>query len=92
MCDVNFEYQGEVLKSFFPNPFAQLPLLKRDRGIELVSWGRREEQDGKLPVTGWAGLDSIHSGGGISISLSLYAYLLYAIWKRTLKVLVNGMT
>ena len=63
MCGgVNFEHHGEVLKSFFPNPYAQLPLLKRDGSIELVSWGRREGQEGNLPVTGWARLDSIHSG------------------------------
>ena len=63
MCaGVHFEHQGEVLKSFFPNPKAQLPLLKRDGGIELIGWGRRKGQEGNLPVTGWARLDSIHAG------------------------------
>ena len=37
MCGcVHFEYQGEVLKSFFPNPKAQSPLLKRYGGIILM--------------------------------------------------------
>ncbi len=63
MCGgVNFEYEGEVLKSFFPNPKAQLPLLKRNGEIMLMGWGRREKQEGKLPTTGWARLDSIYAG------------------------------
>ena len=63
MCGgVHFEHQGEVLKSFFPNPHAQLPLLKRDGQIMLMGWGRRENQEGKLPRTGWARLDSIYAG------------------------------
>lgn len=63
MCGgVHFEHQGEVLKSFFPNPRAQLPLLRRDGGIELIGWGRRKGQEGDLPITGWARLDSIYAG------------------------------
>ena len=63
MCGgVHFEYEGEILKSFFPNPHAQLPLLKRDGQIMLLPWGRREKQNGNLPITGWPRLDSIYAG------------------------------
>lgn len=63
MCGgVHFEHKGEIFKSFFPNPKAQLPLLMRDGEITLMGWGRRKRQEGSLPVTGWARLDSIYAG------------------------------
>ena len=63
MCGgVHFDYQGEVYKSFFPNPYANLPVIKRDGVIELLPWGRRKEQPGNLPLGGWARLDSIYGG------------------------------
>jgi hypothetical protein len=39
-----------------------LPILKRDGEIMLMRWGRREKQEGQLPITGWARLDSIYAG------------------------------
>lgn len=63
MCGgVHFEYKGEVMKSFFPNPFAQLPVLMRDGRVSLLPWGRRQQQQGSLPLGGWARLDSIYAG------------------------------
>jgi len=39
-----------------------LPVKKRDGGVELIRWGRRKEQAGRLPQGGWARLDSIYAG------------------------------
>lgn len=50
------------MKSFFPNPFSQLPVLMRDGNVTLLPWGRRHEQKGSLPIGGWARLDSIYAG------------------------------
>ncbi|MBF0263803.1 MAG: hypothetical protein HQL46_00905 [Gammaproteobacteria bacterium] len=47
---------------YFPNPKAQLPVLLKDGTIELYDWGRRESQAGRLPLGGWARLESIKSG------------------------------
>jgi len=33
--------EGEVKKIYFPNPYAQLPILKKDGELALVTWGRR---------------------------------------------------
>jgi hypothetical protein len=57
-----FEYKGEVLRQYFPNPKAVLPVLKSDGGIVLMPWGRRQQQVGNLPLGGWARLDSIYGG------------------------------
>jgi hypothetical protein len=63
MCGgVYFEYKGEVLRQYFPNPKAVLPVLKSDGGIILMPWGRRQQQVGNLPLGGWARLDSIYGG------------------------------
>lgn len=63
MCGgVYFKKDGEAYRSYFPNPKAQLPVFTEDGDIELVQWGRRENQAGHLPVTGWARLDSIKAG------------------------------
>jgi len=63
MCGgVYYQYQGNVLRSYFPNPKAQLPVKKKDGSIVLLPWGRRKEQQGNLPMGGWARLDSIYSG------------------------------
>lgn len=63
MCGgVYYQKDGEVHRSYFPNPKAQLPVLTADGDTELVQWGRREKQGGQLPVTGWARLDSIKAG------------------------------
>jgi hypothetical protein len=45
-----------------PTPKAALPMLKADGSIEWIAWGRRREQPGRLPATGWARVDSITAG------------------------------
>ena len=63
MCGgVEYSHQGETHKVFFPNPYAQLPVLKKTGESELVYWGRRKEQQGLLPQGGWARLESIDKG------------------------------
>ncbi len=47
---------------YFPNPAATLPVRTRAGGAELLPWGRRQKQPGKLPLGGWARLDAIHAG------------------------------
>jgi len=63
MCDgVYFEHNGEILRQYFSNPKAHLPILKTDGGIILMPWGRRQSQVGNLPMGGWAKLNSVYRG------------------------------
>ncbi len=63
MCGgVKYKHEDQAVTSYFPNPKAALPVLRRDGGHELLPWGRREEQAGTLPPGGWARLDSIREG------------------------------
>jgi hypothetical protein len=49
-------------RTYFPNPKARLPVRRRDGGIDLLPWGRRKHQAGRLPLGGWARLESIYAG------------------------------
>lgn len=63
MCGgAKYKHEGQTVTAYFPNPKAALPVLRRDGGQELLSWGRREEQQGTLPPGGWARLDSVKQG------------------------------
>lgn len=53
---------GQPVKVYFPNPKAALPVLQPDGSVEWITWGRRREQPGRLPATGWARVDSITAG------------------------------
>ena len=55
-------HNGEYSRVYFPNPKAKLPVLSKDSQISLILWGRRKEQKGKLPMGGWARMDSINTG------------------------------
>jgi hypothetical protein len=62
MCGgVEYKHDGQSHRVYFPYPDAQLPVRKRDGSIELVGWGRRKEQPGKLPPSGWARLESVQA-------------------------------
>lgn len=54
--------KGDDVRVYFPNPKAVLPVKVRQQNNRLIPWGRRKEQDGRLPLGGWARLDSIYSG------------------------------
>jgi hypothetical protein len=63
MCGgVYYLIDGQEARTYFPNPKAQLPVKMRDGSLVLLPWGRRKNQAGKLPMGGWARLDSIYGG------------------------------
>jgi hypothetical protein len=53
---------GRDTRVYFPNPRAVLPARTRVGEITLLPWGRRRQQLGKLPLGGWARLESIYGG------------------------------
>lgn len=57
-----FTESGKPVRVYFPNPKAALPVLQADGSVEWLPWGRRKEQEGHLPATGWARVDSISAG------------------------------
>lgn len=61
-CGAIYQFEGEIIKTYFPNPKAKLPVRTKGGEIELIDWGRREAQDGQLPLGGWARLESIRDG------------------------------
>jgi len=63
MCGgVRYKIEKEAIRVFFPNPKAKLPVVMKDGNVILLPWGRRKEQEGKLPPGGWARLESINAG------------------------------
>lgn len=63
MCGgVRYEHEGKLRTTYFPMAHAQLPILTENGEIQLMEWGRREKEEGHLPKTGWARLDSIQDG------------------------------
>ncbi|MFK5948592.1 MAG: hypothetical protein QM500_07465 [Methylococcales bacterium] len=63
MCGgVYYTHKGRESRIYFPNPKAVLPVIEKDKSIVLLPWGRRKEQQGHLPMGGWARLDSIYAG------------------------------
>ena len=63
MCGgVLYSHKGQEGRIFFPNPKATLPVKTREGNIQLLPWGRRQHQIGKLPLGGWARLESIYAG------------------------------
>jgi hypothetical protein len=59
---VSYLHEKELVRAYFPNPRAMLPVKIKEQGVVLLPWGRRKEQDGHLPLGGWARLDSIYAG------------------------------
>ena len=63
MCGgVRLQCDGKELSIYFPNPKAMLPVRLKSGNNLLIPWGRRREETGSLPQTGWARLDSIKAG------------------------------
>ena len=63
MCDgVEYTHNKQTIRTYFPHPKAHLPVLTRNGNIKLITWGRRKNQIGDLPVGGWARLESINNG------------------------------
>ncbi len=63
MCGgVYYIIDGQEVRTYFPNPMAVLPVRTKRGGNELLPWGRRQSQAGRLPLGGWARLDAIYGG------------------------------
>jgi hypothetical protein len=63
MCGgVMYQFNGNEIKTYFPNPHSQLPVINKQGKTILLPWGRRERQVGRLPFGGWARLESIKAG------------------------------
>ncbi len=83
MCGgVKFKHDGKILTVYFPSPKAVLPVALKQGGHELVMWGRRKEEPGKLPAGGWARLDSIKASGTDSYP-SRCDWMSRSSWRRT---------
>jgi len=61
-CGVEYIYQGEQKRVYFPNPNAYLPVRLKNGEVSYIPWGSRQQQLGKLPMGGWARHDSIQQG------------------------------
>ena len=62
MCvGVYYTLGSREIRVLFSSMGAQLPISTRN-GIELVPWGRRVKQKGKLPVGGTAFRDAVLAG------------------------------
>lgn len=62
MCGgVRYHQDGQEQTVYFPNPKAVLPVLLKNGETKLITWGRRRGEEGQLPVTGWAKLESIEA-------------------------------
>lgn len=63
MCGgVYYSINDQDVRVYFPNPKAMLPVLKKNGELQQLPWGRRNGQQGKLPLGGWARLESIYQG------------------------------
>jgi len=63
MCGGVLYLRGDrEVRVYFPNPRAVLPARTRSGDTTLLPWGRRRQQAGKLPLGGWARLESIYGG------------------------------
>jgi len=62
MCGgVKYYQDGQEHTVYFPNPKDVLTVRLKTGDIRLISWGRRHGEEGRLPVTGWAKLESIEA-------------------------------
>ncbi|TAK76888.1 MAG: hypothetical protein EPO11_03490 [Gammaproteobacteria bacterium] len=59
---VVFHYQGKAHTVYFSGRKAMLPVQSRYGELQLVTWGRRQQEESEMPLGGWARLDSIHNG------------------------------
>lgn len=63
MCGgAQFQHGDDFMRMYFPNPKAVLPVLQKDGRQVLLPWGRRQDEFGRLPMGGWAKLESIYGG------------------------------
>ena len=59
---VTFRYQNKIQTVYFARAKATLPIKLNSGETQLVTWGRRQREEGEMPMGGWARLPSIHEG------------------------------
>lgn len=60
MClSVQYLHDGHKIETDFNNSKALLPVRTKNGDDQLLPWGRRKNQRGKLPLGGWANLEGI---------------------------------
>ncbi len=63
MCGgIIYQYRHGERRDYYPDPEAKLPVVMKSGEVWLYPWGRREDENGRLPMTGWARLESIKGG------------------------------
>jgi len=59
---VMYQHQGKKYTVYFARTNAMLPVRLASGETRLVNWGRRQDENGEMPLGGWARLQSIHDG------------------------------
>ena len=63
MCHrAHYLHDGREHRVAFAEAAARLPVRTRGGGTRLVAWGRRRQQEGTLPLGGWARLEAVTAG------------------------------
>lgn len=63
MCvGICYKTAERLIITHFAEPKASLPVQTKSQKIELISWGRRRREPGKLPLGGWITLPAIKQG------------------------------
>lgn len=63
MCTaVKYLHEDALIFVHFAKPGAVLPVLLRSGEVRYVPWGRHQGESGRLPLSGWARLDSVRKG------------------------------
>ena len=57
-----YQHQDKKRTIYFSHANAMLPVRLANGEIRLVKWGRRQDENGEMPLGGWARLQSIHDG------------------------------
>ncbi len=59
---VIFRYQAKLHTVYFARARALLPVKLATGEVKLLTWGRRQAEEGDMPLGGWARLEAIHAG------------------------------
>lgn len=63
MCGgIEYKDGSRILRIYFPNPKAALPVRRKSGDVTWLPWGRRETETVPMPQGGWAQLESIQAG------------------------------
>ena len=63
MCaGVECKDRNRIVRVYFPNPKAALPVRLKSGAASWLTWGRREGETPAFPQGGWARLESIKDG------------------------------